>query len=60
MGLMATTNLIAILLMAPIALRVLKDYERQRRDGVKEPVFDPRVLKRPDQVDGDVWPPKGV
>ncbi len=60
MGLMATTNLIAILIMAPIAIRVLKDYERQRKSGIAEPVFDPTVLKRPDQVDADVWPPKGA
>lgn len=58
MGLMATTNLFAILLMAPIALRVLQDYERQRREGIYEPVFNPTVLKRPEQVDSDVWPPK--
>ncbi|WP_163649636.1 sodium:alanine symporter family protein [Modicisalibacter sp. 'Wilcox'] len=60
MGLMATTNLFAILIMSPIAIRVLQDYERQRNSGVSEPVFDPKVLKRPDQVDADVWPPKGV
>ncbi|WP_110647880.1 alanine/glycine:cation symporter family protein [Salinicola peritrichatus] len=57
MGLMATTNLIAILILCPIALRTLRDYERQRRDGVREPTFDPKgVLKRPEQVDADVWP----
>ncbi|MEC9483940.1 MAG: sodium:alanine symporter family protein [Halomonas sp.] len=60
MGLMATTNLVAILLLAPVALRVLRDYEHQRREGIDEPVFHPRVLKRPELVDADVWPPKGV
>ncbi|MHB0774760.1 alanine/glycine:cation symporter family protein [Halomonas sp. WWR20] len=60
MGLMATTNLFAILIMSPIALRVLKDYEQQRRNGITEPVFDPKVLKRPEQVNADVWPPKDV
>ncbi len=55
MGLMATTNLIAILLLSPIAVRALRDYERQRKEGVKEPVFDPRVLKRPEQVEKGVW-----
>lgn len=58
MGLMATTNLFAILLLSPIGLRLLKDYERQRREGVKEPVFDPRVLEDPQRVDEDVWPAK--
>jgi AGCS family alanine or glycine:cation symporter len=60
MGLMATTNLFAILMLAPVALRVLKDYESQRRNGVREPVFDPKVLKRPELVDADVWPPKNA
>ena len=58
MGLMATTNLFAILLMAPIAVSVLKDYERQRRQGIEEPLFDPAILKNPELVDEDVWPVK--
>ncbi|MDO4262816.1 MAG: alanine/glycine:cation symporter family protein [Deinococcus sp.] len=40
MGLMAITNLIALLLLSPVALRLLKDYDRQRRAGAAEPVFD--------------------
>ncbi|MFC0337794.1 alanine or glycine:cation symporter, AGCS family [Kushneria avicenniae] len=55
MGLMATTNLIAILLLAPVALRVLKDYERQRKSGVREPVFDPSVLKHPERLAKGIW-----
>ncbi|BBI60022.1 hypothetical protein HSBAA_13280 [Vreelandella sulfidaeris] len=58
MGLMATTNLFSILFMAPIAVAVLKDYERQRRAGIEEPLFDPAILKRPELVDADVWPVK--
>ncbi|MCM2129731.1 alanine/glycine:cation symporter family protein [Larsenimonas rhizosphaerae] len=59
MGMMATVNLVAIVLLAPVALKVLRDYEQQRRDGVREPRFDPRrVLKHPEQVDGSVWPEK--
>lgn len=56
MGLMATTNLIAIILLGPVALRVLRDYERQRRDGVRDPVFDPATLRYPGRVDETVWP----
>lgn len=55
MGLMATTNLIAILFLFPIALRVLRDYERQRAEGIKEPVFHRKVLKNPDQVEPGIW-----
>ena len=42
-GIMAWINVIAILLLSPQALRALKDYERQRREG-KNPVFHPRKL----------------
>ncbi|MES1928448.1 amino acid carrier protein [Salinisphaera dokdonensis CL-ES53] len=55
MGLMATTNLIAILFLAPIAMRVLKDYERQRNEGIIEPVFNRQVLKKPDEVEPGIW-----
>ncbi|MGQ4877769.1 hypothetical protein ACOJCM_04255 [Billgrantia sp. LNSP4103-1] len=47
--------IIAMVIIGAIA--VLKDYERQRREGIREPVFHPRVLKRPELVDADVWPP---
>ncbi|MFD1394792.1 alanine/glycine:cation symporter family protein [Kroppenstedtia eburnea] len=39
-GSMAWLNIIAILLLSKPALRVLKDYERQKKEG-KDPVFDP-------------------
>lgn len=55
MGLMATTNLIAIILLFPISLRVLRDYEKQRKNGIAEPVFNKRVLKRPEQVEPGIW-----
>ncbi|MDE7173190.1 MAG: alanine:cation symporter family protein, partial [Helicobacter sp.] len=38
MGLMASVNIIAILLLSNIAIRVLKDYEKQRSAN-KDPVF---------------------
>lgn len=44
MGFMATFNLIAILLLAGTAAKVLEDYESQRRSGVEHPVFDPEKL----------------
>src|SRR5699024_12267823 len=33
MGLMALVNLIAILILSPVALRILRDYERQIKEG---------------------------
>lgn len=42
-GLTAWINLIAIFLLRKPALKALKDYERQRREG-KDPVFRPKEL----------------
>ena len=42
-GAMAWINVVAILLLSPKALRSLKDYERQKRNGL-EPKFEPEAL----------------
>ena len=42
-GAMAWINIIAILLLSPKALRSLKDYERQKKQGL-EPKFSPKAL----------------
>ena len=42
-GIMAWINVVAILLLSPKALRSLKEYERQKKEG-KEPLFDPERL----------------
>ncbi|ATZ68013.1 alanine/glycine:cation symporter family protein [Acinetobacter haemolyticus] len=56
MGLMATINLIAILLLTPILLILLRDYLSQLKKGVKEPEFKldqyPELKKK---VDSDIW-----
>ena len=41
-GSMAWLNLIAILLLSKTALKVLKDYETQKKEG-KDPVFNPKM-----------------
>ena len=50
MGLMAVTNLAALLLLAPIAVRLLRDYTRRRRAGgdvtfvrADDPVLDAKL-----------------
>lgn len=43
MGSMAWLNLITILFLTKPALKVFKDYERQRKEGI-DPVFDPVKL----------------
>ncbi|MDO4519652.1 MAG: alanine/glycine:cation symporter family protein [Eubacteriales bacterium] len=39
-GLMAWANIIAIVLLSPLAVKILKDYEKQKKQGI-EPTFDP-------------------
>ena len=43
LGIMVWLNVIAILILAKPALTALKDYERQRKQGI-DPVFDPKAL----------------
>ena len=43
---MAWINVVAILLLSPKALRALKDYERQKKQGL-EPKFNPDSLDIP-------------
>ncbi len=43
-GLMAWLNVIAILLLSKVGLATLKDYERQKREKVRELTFDPGSL----------------
>ena len=38
MGLMAIVNIIAMFFLGKVALKVLKDYERQKKEG-KKPIF---------------------
>ena len=50
-GMMAWINIIAILLLSPKALRTLRDYEKQEKEG-KDPVFDSEKLIIPN---ADFW-----
>jgi AGCS family alanine or glycine:cation symporter len=40
-GIMAWLNFIAIFMLRKPALALLKDYERQKKEGIEEPLFDP-------------------
>lgn len=44
MGLMAIVNLISIIGLSNIAIAVMKDYQKQRKAGMK-PVFKPENLE---------------
>ncbi len=41
MGIMAIVNLIAIALLSKFAFAALKDYTTQKKQGIKDPVFNP-------------------
>ena len=41
MGILAVVNLVAIMMLLPIALRMLKDFRQQLEAGVKRPVLNP-------------------
>ena len=49
---MAWINIIAILLLSPKAFRILRDYERQQKAGIKNPKFSPKEL---DIQNADFW-----
>ena len=56
MGIMASINLIAILLLMPFAMMLLKDYTAQLKRGINEPVFKlDDHPKYKDKVKSDIW-----
>ena len=56
MGMMAVINLVAILLLSPIAFALFRDYDAQLKAG-QEPVFDPsKFPKLVNKVDPSAWP----
>ena len=42
-GLYTWVNIVALILLSPVAIRLLKDYDRQRRAG-QDPVLDPAAI----------------
>ena len=57
MGLLAICNLIALALLFKVGLRLMRDYDSQRKAGVESPVFDPKNFADLD-LDPSVWPVK--
>ncbi|WP_417660851.1 alanine/glycine:cation symporter family protein [Pseudomonas sp.] len=54
MGLLAICNLVALALLFKIGLRLMRDYDKQMKAGVKSPVFDPNEFSDLD-LDPAVW-----
>lgn len=56
MGIMASINLVAILLLMPFIMMLLRDYTGQLKRGIKEPEFKlDNHPKFKDRVKSDVW-----
>lgn len=53
MGLLALVNLFALILLVPVGLRIMRDFDAQRAQG-KNPVFDPNDYADLD-IDEDAW-----
>ena len=55
MGILAVVNLLALMMLFPVALRLINDFRDQISGGIKRPVFDPK--KFPDlDTDPTAWP----
>jgi AGCS family alanine or glycine:cation symporter len=54
MGLLAMVNLFAVALLFPIGLRVMRDFDAQRKAGVKVPMFDADKFDDLD-IDKSAW-----
>ncbi|MBR0573813.1 MULTISPECIES: alanine/glycine:cation symporter family protein [Pasteurellaceae] len=54
MGVLALTNLLALIMLFPRAVKLLKDYRNQLDAGIEEPIFDAQQYERLD-IDIDAW-----
>jgi AGCS family alanine or glycine:cation symporter len=52
---LAFVNLVALALLFKVGLRVMRDYDEQRKAGVKQPVFDSSKFADLD-LDRNAWP----
>ncbi|WP_136634410.1 alanine/glycine:cation symporter family protein [Pseudooceanicola onchidii] len=55
MGILAVVNLLALMMLFPVAMRIITDFRNQLKAGVSKPIFDP--AKFPDlDTDPTAWP----
>jgi len=54
-GLLALVNLVALALLGKVVLRLIDDYDQQRKAGVQIPVFDASQFRDLD-LDPRAWP----
>jgi AGCS family alanine or glycine:cation symporter len=58
MGLMATINLIAILLLSRIVIRLTRDYTAKRRAGQKPMFLASEMPELAGRIDAEIWSPR--
>ncbi|SOH93056.1 alanine or glycine:cation symporter, AGCS family [Monaibacterium marinum] len=54
MGILALVNLLAIMMLFPVAMRLLRDFRAQLKAGVERPVLDPDAYADLD-IDREAW-----
>ncbi|NVO28177.1 alanine:cation symporter family protein [Donghicola sp. C2-DW-16] len=54
MGILALVNLLAIMMLFPVAMRLLRDFRTQLKDGVDRPVLNPDEYADLD-IDREAW-----
>jgi AGCS family alanine or glycine:cation symporter len=54
MGFLAVVNLAAVLLLIKVGLRIINDFDEQRRAGIEQPVLDPDKFADLD-IDREAW-----
>ncbi|MEM7630968.1 MAG: alanine/glycine:cation symporter family protein [Pseudomonadota bacterium] len=55
MGILAVVNLLALMMLFPVAMRIIKDFRDQVAQGIDKPVFDPAKFQDLD-TDPTAWP----
>ena len=55
MAVMTIVNLVALITLAKWGVAALKDYERQRKAGIAEPVFIAATAQLPEDLTTGVW-----
>ncbi|ELR64882.1 sodium/alanine symporter family protein [Photobacterium marinum] len=57
MGILAIVNLLALLMLFPTLIRLLKDYKKKLKEGAEHPVFNPDEFPDLD-IDHEAWKSK--
>ena len=50
---MAWINILVVLFLSKQVVEIMKDYERQKQNGIEEPIFNPDLLNIDDTT--NVW-----